>query len=82
MKRRDGSTQHMPIFDMKSSVDSTNYTYIGQDIVPVYHQYSDQDEVSAIYWFDQAVDGRYWRIEIDNSEGMQLYLRGDFIGHM
>ena len=80
LKKGDGNLNHITKFSLKFSVDSSTYTYIGHDLVPVYLP----NEVSTYYWFDNAEEGRYWRIETYYSALGEFvgnpYIRGDFLG--
>ena len=69
--------QYVTVFDLKVSVDAVNYQYIDQNIAVTYLTNEDY----TTYWFEDAAEARYWRLEpIEIVGGTRPSLKGDVIG--
>ena len=64
-------------YSLKASLDGNDYQYIAQNIETVYVM----DDDWTTYLFENATDGRYWRIEpIFRMYVTYPFIKGDFIG--
>ena len=64
-------------YNLKVSVDRISYEYIGQNIPTDFPNI----DYATTYWYANATNGRYWRIEPVSSSGY-FYVMGDFIGYI
>ena len=69
---------YLTSYNLKVSVDESNYAYIQKDIAT---DFSNDDTLSSTYWFANPTVGRYWVIEVV-SHNMYRFVKGDFIGYV
>ena len=65
-------------YNLKASVDGNSYNYIEKDILAEFVG----DALETTYWFANATNGRYWRIEPLTHAGDSPMVRGDFVHYV